>query len=139
MFDRTGVIEFDRAAVDADTLMEAAIEAERARHRRGRRHAPVQTAPDDFEAVKERARGEGLRRRQRRDPDGAENTVTLTGKHAERMLKLLDELDDHDDVQEVYANFDISEEELGAAERQPEPASARRPRGGGWAVEGVAQ
>ena len=40
------------------------------------------------------------------------NTVDLDGKNAEQMLKLMDMLEDNDDVQNVYANFDISEEEI---------------------------
>jgi transcriptional/translational regulatory protein YebC/TACO1 len=41
-----------------------------------------------------------------------ENTVMVTGKDAEQVLKLVDLLEDHDDVQHVYANFDIDEKEL---------------------------
>jgi transcriptional/translational regulatory protein YebC/TACO1 len=40
--------------------------------------------------------------------------VKLTGKQADQMLRLVDELEDHDDVQHVYANFDIDESELQA-------------------------
>ena len=41
-----------------------------------------------------------------------QNTLSLTGTQAEQTLKLLDELEDHDDVQEVASNIDISQEEL---------------------------
>jgi len=41
-----------------------------------------------------------------------ENTVSVSGRAAERVLKLVEELEDHDDVQSVAANFDISDEEL---------------------------
>ncbi len=40
------------------------------------------------------------------------NTVKLEGKKAEQMLKMMDALDDHDDMQKVYANFDITEDEM---------------------------
>jgi len=40
------------------------------------------------------------------------DTVKLEGKKAEQMLKMMDALDDHEDMQKVYANFDISEEEM---------------------------
>jgi transcriptional/translational regulatory protein YebC/TACO1 len=41
-----------------------------------------------------------------------QNTVKLEGKKAELMLKMMDALDDHDDLQKVFANFDISEEQM---------------------------
>ena len=41
-----------------------------------------------------------------------QNTVKLDGKKAEQMLKMMDALDDHEDLQRAYANFDISEEEM---------------------------
>jgi len=41
-----------------------------------------------------------------------QNTVKLEGKKAEQMLKMMDSLDDHDDLQRVFANFDISEDEM---------------------------
>ncbi len=41
-----------------------------------------------------------------------QNTVKLTGKDAQQMLKLMESLEDHDDVQNVYANFDIDESEM---------------------------
>jgi len=41
-----------------------------------------------------------------------QNTLKLDGKKAEQMLKMMDALDDHDDLERVYANFDISEEEM---------------------------
>jgi transcriptional/translational regulatory protein YebC/TACO1 len=41
-----------------------------------------------------------------------QNSVKLDGKKAEQMLKMMDVLDDHDDLQNVYANFDISDEEM---------------------------
>jgi len=40
------------------------------------------------------------------------STVPVTGKKAEQMLRLMEALEDHDDVQHVYSNFDISDEEM---------------------------
>ena len=73
----------------------------------------VTTAPEAFEAVKERAR-DGARSPAASAAVGMvpQNTLSLTGTQAEQTLKLLDELEDHDDVQEVASNIDISQEEL---------------------------
>ena len=45
-------------------------------------------------------------------PTGAPGTVTLTGKDVDTVLKLVDRLEEHDDVQNVYANFEIPDDEL---------------------------
>ena len=45
----------------------------------------------------------------------AENNITLEGQKAQQMLKLMEALEDHDDVQNVWANFDISDKEMEAA------------------------
>ncbi len=62
--------------------------------------------------MKARAREGRASRRQRRGQHGAAEHGGLTGTQAEQTLKLLDELEDHDDVQEVASNIDISQEEI---------------------------
>jgi transcriptional/translational regulatory protein YebC/TACO1 len=70
---------------------------------------------DAFEKVREALTTAGIQ------PASAEvswlpqNYVKLTGNQAQQMLRLIDALEDHDDVQHVYANFDIDEKELQAA------------------------
>ena len=117
LFDRKGLIAFNRAAVtDEDALMEAAIEAGAEDVREEGDIFEVITDVAGFEAVKEAVKGLGI------TPDMAEitmipsNSVPLEGKSAETMLKLMDYLEDHDDIQHVYANFDIPDEVLAAAE-----------------------
>jgi transcriptional/translational regulatory protein YebC/TACO1 len=72
----------------------------------------VITDTDGFEAVKQEITDKGI------EPASAEislipqNTVRLEGNQARQLLKLMDELEEHDDVQNVYANFDIPEEVL---------------------------
>jgi transcriptional/translational regulatory protein YebC/TACO1 len=74
----------------------------------------VTTAPRDFEKVRQAVVKAGIQ------PSAAEitmvpkSTVKLAGKPAEQMLKLMEELEEHDDVQHVYANFDIPEEIMAA-------------------------
>ena len=112
LFDTVGVLEFDREDVDPDALIEAAIEADVADVVEDGDTLTAQTAPEDFEGVKEALAGAGF------EPAVAEirmvpqTTVKLKGKDAETMLKLYESLDEHEDVKQVNANFDISEEEM---------------------------
>ena len=69
----------------------------------------VLTAPGDLEKVKNALEGAGLKPEVAEETMRAENTVTLSGEDAQRMQKLLDALEDLDDVQEVYHNAEISE------------------------------
>jgi transcriptional/translational regulatory protein YebC/TACO1 len=75
----------------------------------------IVSAPESFEAVREAVKGLGL------EPASAEvamipqNYVKLQGKDAQVMLKLMEALDEHDDVQHVWANFDIEEKEIEAS------------------------
>ena len=72
-------------------------------------------APENFEAVRDAVKALGV------EPASAEvammpqNYVKLQGKEAQQMLKLMEALDDHDDVQHVWANFDIEEKEIEAS------------------------
>ena len=104
---------FDAAAVDLDALMEAALEAGADDVVEAGSSIEVVTAPGALDAVRVGARGEGLRAR--REPASRwrpSTTVSLEGSHAETMLRVADALEDLDDVQNVYANFDISDEEM---------------------------
>jgi YebC/PmpR family DNA-binding regulatory protein len=112
MFERRGVLEFDRVAVDADRLMEAAIEANALDIVEEEDALRVQTAPEDFDAVKTALEGQGFSAASAKLQMVPGTTVTISGKNAELMLKLYEELDAHEDVAEVYANFDVSDEEL---------------------------
>ena len=73
------------------------------------------SAPDVFPAIKEAVKGLGI------EPATAEvsmipqNYVKLEGKPAQQMVKLMEILEDHDDVQHVWSNFDISEKEIEAS------------------------
>jgi len=73
------------------------------------------SAPESFEKVRDAVKALGI------EPASAEvamvpqNYVKLQGKEAQQMLKLFEALDDHDDVQHVWANFDIEEKEIEAS------------------------
>ena len=112
LFDKRGVLVFDRAGLDGDALLEAALEAGASDVVEGADTIDVVTAPGDLDSVRAALDKAGFR------PASAEvsmeptTTVKLVGDDAEKMLRLSDALDDLDDVQSVSANFDISEEEM---------------------------
>ncbi len=110
-FERKGTIIYPKEGVDEDTLMEAALEAGADDVRDEDDQWMVVCDPTSFVEVKEALDAtEGLPK-----PEDAQiaflplNTIELKGKEAEQMLKLYQKLDDHDDVQNVYADFDIDE------------------------------
>jgi transcriptional/translational regulatory protein YebC/TACO1 len=72
----------------------------------------VTTAPEAFEKVKEAFDKKGLKYSVSEISMIPQTSIKLTGKEAEQMVRLADALEEHDDVQNMSANFDISEEEL---------------------------
>jgi YebC/PmpR family DNA-binding regulatory protein len=107
LFDRRGILTFNRTEVDEDALIEAALEAGAEDVAGEGDTLEVLTSPQEFEAVKGGLEAAGL------VPTTAEITfvpqtrVLLDDKTGPQMLKLLDALDDNDDVTEVYSNDDI--------------------------------
>ncbi|MBW2240840.1 MAG: YebC/PmpR family DNA-binding transcriptional regulator [Deltaproteobacteria bacterium] len=112
LFEKRGLLAFDASGVNSDALMEAALEGGAEDVVEGEDVISVVTSPVDFEAVKQALGSAGF------EPQHAEITmepstsVELAGKDAEAMLKLADALEDLDDVQAVYANYDIADEVL---------------------------
>jgi len=115
MFERLGVLEFDRGSVDADKLMEAAIEANAKDIVEETDTLTVQTAPEDFAPVKDALEAKSFTPASAKLAMVPSSTVKLAGKNAEQMLKLYEALDEHEDVSEVFSNFEISEEDMLAA------------------------
>ena len=112
LFEKRGVLAFDRSAIDADRLYEVALEAGADDVIESDDTLDVIVAPSGFEALKGGLLAAGF------EPSRAEiglepsTTVSLEGDDAETMLRLADALEDLDDVQNVYANFDISDDEM---------------------------
>jgi YebC/PmpR family DNA-binding regulatory protein len=110
LFDRRGMLTFTRVEIDEDALMEAALEAGAEDISEEGDTLEVLTSPEDFETVKEGLEAAGL------VPATAEVTyvpqtrVPLDDKTGPQMLKLLDALDDCDDVTDVYSNDDIPDD-----------------------------
>ena len=113
MFKKQGIIVYEKDKVDENKLTDAAIELG-AEDVRGEDDVfTVITEPKEFERIRE-----GLKKAGMPAPETAEvtmvpqNKTRLAGKEAESALKLLDNLEDNDDVQNVYSNLDVDESTL---------------------------
>jgi YebC/PmpR family DNA-binding regulatory protein len=112
LFERKGSLLFDRAGVEPDALLEAALEAGAEDVVEGDEQLEVVTGGAEFGAVKRGLEEKGFRPTQAAIQMRPNLVVRLAGKDAEQMLRLADALEDLDDVQNVNANFDISEDEM---------------------------
>ena len=114
MFDQRGVITIDKAAIDENALMDLALDAGAEDVRDAGDSWEVVTSVPDYETVRSALEAKGIAMTSSELAMLPQTTIELTGKDAEQMIKLVDALEDHDDVQNVYANFDISEKEMEA-------------------------
>jgi YebC/PmpR family DNA-binding regulatory protein len=112
MFKKRGVITVEKGAVDEDRLLELALEAGADDVSSDNETFQVLTAPDKYSLVRAALEKAGIPIAHGEVAMDPENTVRVSGRMAEQVLKLVDELEDHDEVQAVAANFDISDEEL---------------------------
>ncbi len=112
MFDQKGEIEVDREAVTEDHLMEIALEAGAEDIIDDGDVWTVRTEPDDLDAVKDAIVAAKIKVDRAEVTRVPQTTKEITGKPAETMLKLMNALEDQDDVQHVYSNFDIDDELL---------------------------
>jgi transcriptional/translational regulatory protein YebC/TACO1 len=112
MFDKKGYFVVDKAAKSEDELFEIALEAGADDVQDEGEVFEIYTTPESFEAVQIALKNAGI------EPQASEismipqNYIKLTGDEAKKMLKLYEAIDDNDDVQKVYANFDIDESEM---------------------------
>ena len=114
MFHRKGQVLVEKEKADEEKLLEVALEAGADDMSDDGGVWEIVCAPESFDAVRDAVKAMGV------EPASAEvamvpqNYVKLTGKDAQQMLKLFEAVDDHDDVQHVWANFDIEEKEIEA-------------------------
>ena len=109
MFDRTGIIEYDSAAASDDAMLDAAIEAgadDVISSENGHEVYASQESLREVAKALEAKFGEPRRAALTWKP---QNTVTVDDETGEKLLKLMDLLNDHDDVQNVFANFEVSD------------------------------
>jgi YebC/PmpR family DNA-binding regulatory protein len=110
MFDKKGILTVDKSQVDEDRLMDIALDAGAEDVRDEGEVFEVVTQPEDFEKVKDRLDQEKIAIASGQVSLVPKNTVDVDAKNVEQVLKLSEELEDHDDVQNVAANFNIPDE-----------------------------
>ncbi len=110
MFDKKGYVAVEKSAVDEDTLMEIAVEAGAEDVREDNGAFEIITEPDDFESVKDAIDKATIPYIDAEITMLPQSTTDLEGKQALQMVKLMEALDDCEDVQKVYTNADIPEE-----------------------------
>ena len=112
MFDKKGYIIVEKSVTDEDTLMEVALDAGAEDIREDGPNFEVITAPEEFEAVKTAVEGAEIPFVVAEVTMLPQNTTDLAGKEAQQMVRLMEALEDCEDVQKVYTNADIPEEIL---------------------------
>ncbi len=110
MFDKKGYIAIEKKMVDEDSLMETSIEAGAEDVREDNGSFEIITEPDDFESVKTAIDKAAIVYIDAEITMLPQSTTNLEGKQALQMVKLMEALDDCEDVQKVYTNADIPEE-----------------------------
>jgi YebC/PmpR family DNA-binding regulatory protein len=115
MFDRKGQLYLDAAKLDEDAALEAALEAGAEDLKRDEDQFVVTTAAGDLHAVREALQARGVHVREAELAWVPQSTVRVEGDAAHQLVKLLDALDELDDVQKVDANFDMDVSELAEA------------------------
>jgi len=112
IFDKKGLIVFEKGKVPEERLFEIALEAGAADIKEEESSYEVLTDPKDFWEVRTAFDTQSIEYALAEIAMVPKNTVNLEGKEAEQMLRLMEMLEDADDVQKTHANFDISEEIL---------------------------
>lgn len=110
MFDKKGYMYVDKAAAEEDRLMEMVLEAGAEDVRDDESGFEVITDPQDFEAVREALETAEIPFSDAEVTMLPQTTNTLEGKEAEQMMRLLENLEDCDDVQKVYSNVDFADD-----------------------------
>lgn len=110
IFSKKGSIVIDKVIIDEDALMELALDAGAEDVISDGTEFEVITDPSSFENVKKAIDAKGIKHMEARIGMIPSNTVKLDAQKAEQMLKLMEKLEDNDDVQNVYANFDIDDD-----------------------------
>lgn len=112
MFSRKGYIVVEKSKASEDDLLDIILEAGAEDLREDGSNYEIITLPENYEAVVKALNDNNI------EVDASnlgyipQNYVKLEGKQAQQLLRLMEELEDHDDVQNVWANFDIDEEEI---------------------------
>jgi len=111
-FHKKGIIAIPTSTISEDDLTSIVLEAGADDMKTEHEVHTIITAPESFEAVKKALDAKGIKSESAEIQMVAENTVKVEGKDAENVIKLMEALEEHDDVQKVHANFDIDDKVL---------------------------
>ncbi|MFH0921316.1 MAG: YebC/PmpR family DNA-binding transcriptional regulator [Fibrobacterota bacterium] len=112
IFKTMGLITVDAKVVDEDTLMETVLEAGAEDMENDGDTYEIKCPPDKFDAVKKVLEAKKIPIIEAEITKVPQNTIKLEGAAASKMVRLMETMEDHDDVQNAYANFDIDEKEM---------------------------
>ena len=115
LFDKRGWMIIEKESIDEDELFMVALDSGAEDMTAQDDNLEIITSPEDFEAVRKAVEESGATIIEAELTMLPQSTVKSEGKEAERMLRLMEALEDSDDVQKVYANFDIADDILEAA------------------------
>jgi len=115
LFEKKGYIVVDKTAKPEDELFDIAIEAGADDLRDDEDNFEIITSPENFEGVQSAIKAAGIEPQMAEVSMVPQTYVKLEGSSAQQMLRLMETIEDHDDVQKVYANFDIDEADMAAA------------------------
>jgi YebC/PmpR family DNA-binding regulatory protein len=116
IFDKKGYILVDKKKIDEDALMTVVLDAgaEDMKNDPDEDNYEITTAPESLDAVKNALNANKIEMAHSEITMVPKNYVALEGTQADQMIRLIDALEDHDDIQNVYANFDIPDDDLKA-------------------------
>jgi len=114
MFDKKGYLVVNKSAKPEEELFDIVIEAGADDLRDDEDNFEIITSPENFESVSAALKSAGIETQVAEIEMVPQNYIKLEGSEARQMLKLMEALEDHDDVQKVSANFDISEADMAA-------------------------
>jgi YebC/PmpR family DNA-binding regulatory protein len=109
MFDHVGVVEYDATLTSADAMLEAAIEAGAEDVISSENGHEIYTAQDTLREVAKALEAKFGEPRKAALVWKPQNTVAINDEQGEKLLRLIETLNEHDDVQNVYANFEVSD------------------------------
>ena len=118
MFEKKGLILVDRKAIDEDSLFSRALNAGAEDFQAGSENFEIYVEPSRFEAVKKTLAADGVKWNLAEITHVPKNEVAVKGEEARKVLSLVEALEEHEDVQNVYSNFDIPDEILQEADAE---------------------
>jgi len=115
LFSRKGEVIVEKGKVDEDKLLSVALDAGADDMNDDGGAFEIVCAPEQFESVRDAVKALGVEPASAQVAMIPQNYIKLVGREAQQMLKLMEAIEDHDDVQHVWANFDVEEKEIEAS------------------------